>query len=387
MTTLPMDRNPFPFVPGQMGVPPVGVTSGAPQIGATLPPAVQQQMRIDPRLAMALQARQAGADTSPVHTPLQGLARALQGAIGGWQQRRLMQEYQRDAEKYTADQKALIEALTGGDYAKAGEIAASNPYLADMGMQLTMAGAQQQQAAQRAAEERAWKEDQAAKEREFKAQMELFKIEAAQAKADRFEPVLDEAGNPIAQRNVRTGEMKALPGNANAQLKPPPGYRFTADGSRLEPIPGGPKDTSEKDAQKRVALLANIDNTISNIDKAIGQANFWSTGVLGYANRNLPTTDAYKLRQTIATIKANIGFDKLQQMRDMSPTGGALGQVAIQELDALQNSIAALDPNMGQDELMASLNAVKQHYENWKAAVLGASQGEQAGFEDPLGIR
>src|SRR5690606_13346727 len=108
-------------------------------------------------------------------------------------------------------------------------------------------------------------------------------------------------------------------------------------------------------------LLANIDNTISNIDKAIGQANFWSTGVLGYANRNLPTTDAYKLRQTIATIKANIGFDKLQQMRDMSPTGGALGQVAVQELDALQNSIAALDPNMGQDELMVSLNAVKQH--------------------------
>ena len=41
----------------------------------------------------------------------------------------------------------------------------------------------------------------------------------------------------------------------------------------------------------------------------------------------MPNTDAKALSNKLRTIQANISFDKLQAMREASPTGGALSQV------------------------------------------------------------
>ena len=58
--------------------------------------------------------------------------------------------------------------------------------------------------------------------------------------------------------------------------------------------------------------------------------------------------------------KANIGFDRLQRMRDESPTGGALGQVAVKELDALQASLGSLDTSQSSDQLLRNLERLEQ---------------------------
>ena len=42
-------------------------------------------------------------------------------------------------------------------------------------------------------------------------------------------------------------------------------------------------------------------------------------------------SDAQGLRANIETIKGIIGFERLQRMREESKTGGALGQVAVQD--------------------------------------------------------
>ena len=46
--------------------------------------------------------------------------------------------------------------------------------------------------------------------------------------------------------------------------------------------------------------------------------------------------------QLADTIKSNIGFDRLQKMRDDSPTGGALGQVSEMELRLLNAALGKL---------------------------------------------
>jgi len=74
------------------------------------------------------------------------------------------------------------------------------------------------------------------------------------------------------------------------------------------------------------------------------------------------------LRDKLTTIKANIGFDKLQQMRAASPTGGALGQVAVQELVALQSSLGSLNQWSDPDVLKANLQKIKMHYKNFLEA-------------------
>ena len=65
--------------------------------------------------------------------------------------------------------------------------------------------------------------------------------------------------------------------------------------------------------------------------------------------------DARKLSGKLETIKANLGFEKLQQMREQSPTGGALGQVSDFENKLLQSTFGNLDQYGDDAELVRNL--------------------------------
>jgi hypothetical protein len=74
----------------------------------------------------------------------------------------------------------------------------------------------------------------------------------------------------------------------------------------------------------------------------------------------IPGSPAKDLQAAIETIKANIGFDELQTMRDNSPTGGALGQVAVQELEALRATLSSLDQAQSPEQVVASLKRIQE---------------------------
>jgi hypothetical protein len=128
--------------------------------------------------------------------------------------------------------------------------------------------------------------------------------------------------------------------------------------------------------QKQESTITAIDNVVNKVDEAIKQVGRFSAGA-GSLLSVLPGSAAKNLAANVETIKANLGFDRLQRMRDASPTGGALGQVAVQELVALQSSIAALDTAQSPSQLLANLNNVKRHYENWRNTIRQA-QGQDA---------
>ena len=136
--------------------------------------------------------------------------------------------------------------------------------------------------------------------------------------------------------------------------------------------------------------IAAIDNTFEAIDKALKEVDWSTAGPIGSTAARVPGTDAYNLAQTVLTIKANIGFDRLQQMRESSPTGGALGQVSNQELDALQATIASLDQSQTPGQLRANLKKIREHYQKWKDTIQKwkvSKASEQPQEADPLGIR
>jgi hypothetical protein len=138
----------------------------------------------------------------------------------------------------------------------------------------------------------------------------------------------------------------------------------------------GKRDSSVVQRQTGLdATIRSIDSTLESVDAAIAKVpGFGTTGLAGAVASKVPGTPAYDLRQQIATVKANLGFDRLQAMRDASPTGGALGQVAVQELEYLQAAVASLDQAQTDQQLMAALEKVKRHYQNWRKAVLDAGQ-------------
>ena len=164
------------------------------------------------------------------------------------------------------------------------------------------------------------------------------------------------------------------PERAGTQPKPPLGFRYKADDpTSLEPIPGGPKDTAPKDLAKAKGAVQKANTVIGKVDEALAQTGTFTTGATGTALGLIPGTPAYDLDKTLDTIKANLGFSELQAMRDASPTGGALGQVAIQELAMLQATVASLDKGQSKANLRRGLQQIKQHFENWKRAVTEAT--------------
>ncbi len=166
-------------------------------------------------------------------------------------------------------------------------------------------------------------------------------------------------------------------GNGGAMPKPSPGWRYKADGSGdQEPIPGGPKDMGPRN--KAVADTAKMKAQIVTqaVDEALAQLGPMSSGLPGQVMGMVPGTNAYNLEATLDTIKANIGFNELQAMRQASPTGGALGQVAVRELDMLQSTIASLKRGQSEANLRNGLEKVKRHYGAWKEAVDQAAAQE-----------
>jgi hypothetical protein len=209
--------------------------------------------------------------------------------------------------------------------------------------------------------------------------MEELKLRGADQKEMQRERLAFQAQMQAMNAELRRDLASSRTADAS---KPPAGYRFKPNGD-LEAIPGGPADlkataAAEKDKTRAAHNVGQAETVIATIDDALAKTGWWETGLTGAAIGMVPGTNSYDLRKTVDTVKANVGFDALQRMRESSPTGGALGQVAVQELNMLQASVANLDANQSKSEVEKKLKAVKKHYENWKKVMEKASATGQA---------
>jgi len=169
----------------------------------------------------------------------------------------------------------------------------------------------------------------------------------------------------------QTRQVQPRPGkgitvnNAAPVPAPPAGFRNVLDEQgRLvsqEIIPGGKEDLKQIEAERKASALreqtvAGADLIVDEIERSFERIGPNAGGVLpatgpgGAAVRALPdsfsaATKAKQLEGIVLTIKSNIGFDRLQQMRASSPTGGALGNVSDTEVRTLQATAGNLDPN------------------------------------------
>ena len=120
----------------------------------------------------------------------------------------------------------------------------------------------------------------------------------------------------------------------------------------------------------------NIDKLIPQLDEDI--ASWWPSNKAGFVGSllsNIAGTEARDFESRLTTIKANIGFDKLQAMRDASPTGGALGQVSEMELRQLNASMGNLENSQSPEQLRENLLAVRAQYIRTIQAIEAQRQG------------
>lgn len=157
---------------------------------------------------------------------------------------------------------------------------------------------------------------------------------------------------------LKQQEFNMKKGSGEARFgKAPPGYRFKQDGS-LEPIPGGPAAGKE---EKRVAMeQQQAGLVVQDLGRALKMTS--AAGPVAGQLSYVPGTKAWELDQMLDSVKANVGFDKLQAMRAASPTGGALGGISNQEMAMLQATAGKLDPRLPQEVLEDNLKRLTNQY-------------------------
>jgi len=107
-------------------------------------------------------------------------------------------------------------------------------------------------------------------------------------------------------------------------------------------------------------------------------------GTLSYPLSFIGETGAGKLKSFLEPIRDNVAFERLDQMRASSPTGGAVGQLTDKEREALGRTMGNLDQFQDPDLLSENL---KRLYNQYMDAIHGAPEEiEKVGEEKGLPI-
>jgi len=117
------------------------------------------------------------------------------------------------------------------------------------------------------------------------------------------------------------------------------------------------------------------------IDRGLPMINKLTAGFGGSLLSKIPGTDATDLTKLIDSVKANAGFDKLQAMREASPTGGALGQVSDKEIRFLQSVFGSLDQDQSPEQLKYNLELFRYVYNSMIHGEGGHPYSPPAGAE------
>lgn len=119
------------------------------------------------------------------------------------------------------------------------------------------------------------------------------------------------------------------------------------------------KKKGARDAKKRAG-----GTVIQDINRAINivQKNPELTTGFGGLIDFVPETDAKEVEGYIQSALSNVGLDTLQEMRENSPTGGALGQVPIQQQKRLEQVLGSLDKTQSADVVLDNLRRVNNIY-------------------------
>ncbi|MBT8146489.1 MAG: hypothetical protein KJN90_06510 [Gammaproteobacteria bacterium] len=129
------------------------------------------------------------------------------------------------------------------------------------------------------------------------------------------------------------------------------------------------------------AMRRKNDMLAGSFNQVRNNTSGWTTGFIGKMGSFVPGSPQNDLEKALSPIVANLGFDKLQDMRDNSPTGGALGQVSERELALLISAVRSLEQSQSEDQFRENLDAVEQHYNDYLTAY---AQAYQEDYGKPL---
>ena len=165
-------------------------------------------------------------------------------------------------------------------------------------------------------------------------------------------------------------------------------------GFRMMPYEGGKVDRADENRQLRAERAGGT--VVQDIGRAMeiegqpGIAGEMAVGPVAGLSRVIPGTPAHRVHQLVESALSNIGIDQLQAMRDASPTGGALGQIPVQQQARLEQMLGSLQVQQNDEDWE---NNARRAVNIYLDIIHGQGQGPERfdlGFDylgRPLGAR
>jgi len=172
--------------------------------------------------------------------------------------------------------------------------------------------------------------------------------------------------------NQETALLSSLPTPDKGMM-----YKFDKDESgqitdiRMVPISGSEaaieeeerqKALREKDqleTQKRTGISISVNQVLDAIEN--DKSLLGTTGVLGkFAADYTPSQSARNVKNLLKSVQSNVAFNRLQEMRDASKTGGALGNVSNVELGLLMAAHGAIQQDLSPELLITNLKRIDE---------------------------
>ncbi len=168
--------------------------------------------------------------------------------------------------------------------------------------------------------------------------------------------------------------------NAGVLKGIPPGYMLDPNRpNAIMPIPGGPAEDKVKEnaiaaTEKKAAqdekirqVVETSNNVVSSIDDIVPKIDSLTAGPIGGVAQHLPGTSGYNVGSILKGVKANLGVQQMQAMREASKNGASgFGQLSEKELDVLTSTVSNLDQAQDPEQLKKGLSKVRDHFNAWK---------------------
>lgn len=268
---------------------------------------------------------------------LEGLARGLAGFAGGYEASKADTQEAEMAKQRQAMADALMKASTREE---AAAIMAQDPSMLGeaLGMKFPAGG------------------DMPSNVQEYNFYSQLSPAEKENyLRVKRATPYLDLGGqmvqpSPLTGQPMFTIEKTETPANKDKSNK-----------------------TKISEQQRALSALRENAQTTSKIQEILANESGLA-GITGLSSilLNIPGLSSANAQADLDTLKARSSFGALQEMRMNSPTGGALGQVAVQELEMLKNAEASLQNAQSEEEFKKSLSDYKLALQNADKAIKDA---------------
>lgn len=218
-------------------------------------------------------------------------------------------------------------------------------------------------------------------------------------------PILADRQRQVGDIEVEQGVREAretAPYRASSSSSVPSGYEPDPTTGGLRPIQGGPADMRQTaEGQARADRLASSERQLETGISALNQVLGFEAGNLNadatpaantgaisggtsgiWANRTREwglNQGAVDLDRALEPVRAILSFENLAEMRRNSATGGALGSIAVRELELLSSTVRSLATDQRPEQLRANVSEVRRQLIRTQQAVAAARAEYESG--------